>query len=125
MSSASLRLRIPFRPASTTPGGQPKESPHANSANTASPTALTLTVADPNGTTGPLFFTHYSFMGYDPHVTDKYADYFTNNRNASLIQQRFAIENPAPLQGLRRQRLGHVRRHRPARLSGEPSAVAG
>lgn len=60
---------------------------------------LTLTVADPNGTTGPLFFTHYSFMGYDPHVTDKYADYFTNNRNASLIQQRFAIENPHHFKG--------------------------
>jgi hypothetical protein len=60
---------------------------------------LTLTVADPNGTTGPLFFTHYSFMGYDPHVRDKYADYFTNNRNASLIQQRYAIANPQHFKG--------------------------
>lgn len=56
---------------------------------------ITLTVADPSGTTGPLFFTHYSFMGYDPRgVRDKYADYFENNRNMSLIQQRYAIENP-------------------------------
>jgi hypothetical protein len=53
-----------------------------------------LSVADPNGTTGPLFFTHYSFMGFDPHVRDKYADYFVNNRNMSLIQQKYAIENP-------------------------------
>jgi hypothetical protein len=53
-----------------------------------------LTVADPNGTTGPLFFTHYSFMGFDPHVRDKYADYFVNNRNMSLIQQKYAIEDP-------------------------------
>ncbi len=61
---------------------------------------LTLTVADPNGTTGPLFFTHYSFMGYDPRgARDKYADYFTNNRNASLIQQRYAIENPHHYKG--------------------------
>jgi len=53
-----------------------------------------LSVADPNGTTGPLFFTHYSFMGFDPHVSDKFADYFVNNRNMSLIQQKYAIENP-------------------------------
>ena len=56
---------------------------------------IPLTVADPNGSTGPLFFTHYSFMGYDPRgVHDKYADYFVNNRNMSLIQQKYAIENP-------------------------------
>ncbi len=49
----------------------------------------------PTDTTGPLFFTHYSFMGYDPRgVRDKYADYFVNNRNLSLIQQKYAIENP-------------------------------
>lgn len=54
-----------------------------------------LTVADPNGTTGPLFFTHYSFMGYDPRgMRDKYADYFVNNRNMSLIQQKYAVDNP-------------------------------
>ena len=56
---------------------------------------IRLTVADPHGTTGPLFFTHYSFMGYDPRgVRDKYADYFINNRNMSIIQQKYAIENP-------------------------------
>jgi len=56
---------------------------------------IRLTVADPNGTTGPLFFTHYSFMGYDPRgVRDKFANYFVNNRNMSLIQQKYAIENP-------------------------------
>jgi exo beta-1,2-glucooligosaccharide sophorohydrolase (non-reducing end) len=61
---------------------------------------LTLTVADPNGSTGPLFFTHYSFMGYDPrNFRDKYANYFTNNRNASLIQQRYAIANPQHYKG--------------------------
>ncbi len=56
---------------------------------------IPMAVADPNGTTGPLFFTHYSFMGYDPRgVRDKYADYFINNRNLSLIQQKYAMENP-------------------------------
>jgi len=56
---------------------------------------ITLEVADPHGATGPLFFTHYSFMGYDPRgVRDKYTDYFLNNRNMSIIQQKYAIENP-------------------------------
>jgi exo beta-1,2-glucooligosaccharide sophorohydrolase (non-reducing end) len=44
---------------------------------------------------GPLFFTHYSYLGYDPRsVRDKYANYFVNNRNESLVQQQYAIENP-------------------------------
>ena len=52
------------------------------------------------GTAGPLFFTHYSFMGYDPRgVKDKYADYFVNNRDESLIQQKYAIENPKHFKG--------------------------
>jgi hypothetical protein len=56
---------------------------------------LKLEVADPEGNVGPLFFTHYSFMGYDPRgVRDKFTNYFVNNRNASLIHQRCAIANP-------------------------------
>lgn len=52
------------------------------------------------GTAGPLFFTHYSFMGYDPRgVRDKYANYFVNNRDESLIQQKYAIENPKHFKG--------------------------
>jgi exo beta-1,2-glucooligosaccharide sophorohydrolase (non-reducing end) len=47
------------------------------------------------GSPGPLFFTHYSFMGYDPRgMRDKFADYFVNNQNTSLVQQKYAIENP-------------------------------
>lgn len=49
---------------------------------------------------GPLFFTHYSFLGYDPRgVRDKYANYFVNNCNESLVQQRYAIENPKHFAG--------------------------
>ncbi|WP_263367834.1 glucoamylase family protein [Edaphobacter bradus] len=52
------------------------------------------------GSAGPLFFTHYSFMGYDPrNVRDKYANYFVNNRNESLVQQKHAIENPKHFEG--------------------------
>mgnify|MGYP001168765506 CR=1 FL=1 len=43
---------------------------------------------------GPLFFTHYSFLGFDPRgIKDKYANYFINNRNTSLINRAYCIEN--------------------------------
>ncbi|MEI6234806.1 MAG: glucoamylase family protein [Planctomycetota bacterium] len=57
-----------------------------------------LTVGRPLG--GPLFFTHYSFIGFDPrNKRDRFCDYFVNNRNASLIQRAYAIENPGKHQG--------------------------
>lgn len=47
------------------------------------------------GTGGPLFFTDYSFMGYDPHGRkDKFTDYFENNRNLALVNQQYCIHDP-------------------------------
>ena len=44
---------------------------------------------------GPLFFTHYSFLGLNPHgLTDKYTNYFDRNRAHALIQVNYAKENP-------------------------------
>ncbi len=52
------------------------------------------------GSPGPLFFTHYSYMGYDPHGRrDKYADYFENNRNEALMSQAYSIANPLHMKG--------------------------
>src|SRR6185312_14883524 len=35
---------------------------------------------------GPLFFTHYSFVGMNPtNLSDTYANYFTQNTNHTLI----------------------------------------
>ncbi|MHB1688327.1 MAG: glucoamylase family protein [Ignavibacteriaceae bacterium] len=52
------------------------------------------------GTGGPLFFTHYSFMGFDPHaLTDKYTNYFENNRNIALINHAYCEENPGGFVG--------------------------
>lgn len=46
-------------------------------------------------TGGPLFFTQYSYMGYDPrNMRDKFTNYFENNRNQALINQAYCIENP-------------------------------
>ncbi|MDP4223163.1 MAG: glucoamylase family protein [Bacteroidota bacterium] len=44
---------------------------------------------------GPLFWAHYSFMGIDPrHLKDRYADYWQENVNQSLINWKWCIENP-------------------------------
>ena len=49
---------------------------------------------------GPLFFTHYSFIGLDPRgLKDRYCDYFQNNRNISLINRSYCIENPGRFPG--------------------------
>ena len=47
------------------------------------------------GTGGPMFFAHYSYMGFDPHsLTDLYTNYFENNRNLALINRAYTTENP-------------------------------
>lgn len=53
------------------------------------------------GTGGPLFFTHYSFLGFDPRVFhDRYtSSYFENNRNIALINRAYSIENPKHFAG--------------------------
>ena len=53
------------------------------------------------GTGGPLFFTHYSYIGFDPHsLHDRYtSSYFENNRNIALINRAYSIANPKHFQG--------------------------
>ena len=47
------------------------------------------------GVGGPLFFTHYSFMGFDPRgIHDKYTDYFDQNRNMARINLAYCERNP-------------------------------
>lgn len=47
------------------------------------------------GSGGPLFFAHYSYLGFDPHaLTDLYTNYFENNRNLARINHAYATENP-------------------------------
>jgi len=44
---------------------------------------------------GPLFFTHYSFLGLDPrNLQDNYANYWTQNLNHSLINKAYCVDNP-------------------------------
>lgn len=52
------------------------------------------------GSGGPLFFTHYSFMGFDPHsFSDRYTNYFSNNREISLINHAYCMRNPHEWKG--------------------------
>jgi hypothetical protein len=47
------------------------------------------------GTGGPLFFTDYSFMGFEPRGRhDRYTDYYDNNRAQTLINQQYCLHNP-------------------------------
>lgn len=49
---------------------------------------------------GPLFFTHYSFMGLDPRgLTDRDVDYFEQNRAHALIHHAYAQDNPKGFAG--------------------------
>jgi hypothetical protein len=44
---------------------------------------------------GPLFFTQYTYLGLDPrHLSDLYANYWTQNVNQSLINYSFCAANP-------------------------------
>jgi len=52
------------------------------------------------GNGGELFFTHFSFMGFDPRGKhDRYTNYFENNRNIALISHDYAVENPMHFAG--------------------------
>lgn len=44
---------------------------------------------------GPLFFAHYSYLGFDPRdKKDQYCNYFNRNRNHALIQRSYCTANP-------------------------------
>jgi hypothetical protein len=49
---------------------------------------------------GPLFWAHYSYLGLDPrHLKDKYADYWQQNENQTLINWKWCSENPKHFAG--------------------------
>jgi hypothetical protein len=51
---------------------------------------------------GPLFFTHYSFLGLDPrNLSDNYANYWEQNVNQSLINWSYCVDNPKNFIGYR------------------------
>jgi hypothetical protein len=60
--------------------------------------SIRLDVGEGNGE--ELFFTHYSFLGFDPRdKKDAYTNYFKNNRNIALISHAYAVANPGKYVG--------------------------
>ena len=52
------------------------------------------------GTVGPLFWGHYSYLGLEPRgLKDRYADYFREMRNYTLINRAYCIRNPHRYKG--------------------------
>ena len=59
---------------------------------------ITLPLGPPHG--GPLFFSHFSFLGLDPRgLRDVYADYWQQNRAHTLINRAHCIANPGGFAG--------------------------
>ncbi len=49
---------------------------------------------------GTLFFSQYSFLGLDPRgLKDRYADYWEQNTNHSLINYSYCVDNPKKFKG--------------------------
>ncbi len=52
------------------------------------------------GTGAELFFTQFSFLGFDPRgKRDRFTNYFRNNRNIALINRAYCSENPSGFVG--------------------------
>lgn len=49
---------------------------------------------------GPLFWAHYSYLGLDPRgLKDKYTDYWQHNKNHTLINRAWCVDNQKKFKG--------------------------
>jgi len=49
---------------------------------------------------GPLYYSQYSFLGLDPHgLKDEYADYWEQNKNHTLINYSYCVDDPKKYKG--------------------------
>ena len=56
---------------------------------------------------GPLFWSHYSFVGLDPHnLKDKYADYWKEMSTMAKINYEWCIDNPKHFKGYSKNNWG-------------------
>jgi hypothetical protein len=61
---------------------------------------LTLKHNFPEDFGGPLFWSHYSYLGLDPrHLKDKYANYWNENVNHTSINYLWCVGNPKNYKG--------------------------
>nr|WP_089873724.1 glucoamylase family protein [Epilithonimonas hungarica] len=53
-----------------------------------------------NGTVGPMFWSHYSFLGLDPRgLSDEYVNYGDVTKNHAKIMYEYCVRNPKSWQG--------------------------
>ncbi len=68
---------------------------------------------------GPLFWAHYSFVGLDPRgLRDRYADYEALNRNHTLINRAWCLENPKKFKGYGEESWGLTASYSPKGYAG-------
>lgn len=70
--------------------------------NSASYGGYTLPLLQQGGATngGPLFWAHYSYLGLDPRgLKDQYANYWELNKNMSMINYQWCVDNPNQFKG--------------------------
>ncbi len=61
---------------------------------------IKLPLGNDRGMGGPLFFTHYSYMGLDPHgLKDRYANYEEQMKAHVMINRAYCIDNPKGYKG--------------------------
>jgi hypothetical protein len=60
----------------------------------------------PLGSPAPLFWTQYSYLGMDPHFSDDYTNYWTQNVAASKINYAYCVTNPKNYPGYSGQNWG-------------------
>ncbi len=61
---------------------------------------LVLNYNGASGNVGPLFWSHYSYLGMDPNgLTDQYANYWTLTHNHSKIINQYCVANPSKWAG--------------------------
>ncbi|TXK49367.1 beta-glucosidase [Pontibacter qinzhouensis] len=71
------------------------------------------------GSVGPLFWSHYSYLGLDPRsLKDRYADYWQHNRNHALVHRSYAIENPKGFKGYGEHAWGFTSSYSPKGYAG-------
>ena len=64
---------------------------------------------------GPLFWAHYSYLGLDPrNLKDKYADYWQENKNQTLINWTWCSLNPKKFAGYSKDCWGLTASYSPA-----------
>ncbi|WP_026896860.1 glucoamylase family protein [Daejeonella oryzae] len=61
---------------------------------------ITLDHQGAKGSVGPLFWSHYSYLGLNPKgLKDKYADYWQQNTNHTLAVHDYCVQNPKGYKG--------------------------